>query len=175
MSFIFASKKGNGVLRHFKDSFIDFTFLSKWRRKIGVHWWMAESCQGQSGVMVNFRQGNLISMSWLKFFDTIIHNNHFITFIHLKAVWQSPWQNKNAFLWRKMTPYIRCLTHNLSGPSILTPANFSFFDMRCVHGTFFHRKIYRVVHIRRLRRLGFVSRIKSSIKSYWLYCMPCLN
>ena len=83
LSFIFASKKGNGVLRHFKDSYIDFTFLSKWRRKIGVHWWMAESCQGQSGVVVNFRQGNLISMSWLKFFDTIIHNNHFITFIHL--------------------------------------------------------------------------------------------
>ena len=40
LSCISVSKKGNGVLCHFKDkrNFIDFIFLSKWRREMGDYW-----------------------------------------------------------------------------------------------------------------------------------------
>ena len=65
LSWISATKKGNGVLRHFKDkpNFLEFIFFSIETRDRS-----SLVNRSKSGVVVNLRQGNLTSMcDWHRF------------------------------------------------------------------------------------------------------------
>ena len=59
-------------------------------------------------------------------------HNHFITVIHLEAVWQRPWQNENFYVEKSSKNLYICsllfYTQLIRGPSILTLASFPLFS-----------------------------------------------